>query len=383
MEHPVMSQKIVQTTTGTRQAVSKKPARLAAWATVVAMAAALLSGCPQQGAQGPQGEQGIQGPAGTQGIQGPAGPQGEDGQLRIYGDGTTGDVTVSANADLTDLDPNGNLQFNNLTINTGVTLTVSQGGIIRCSGSFINNGTLQAGRGGAGGVGSGSTGTGLTANADPGISRRAAVAGAMGSDTAPVYGGNGGLGVTESEAMMILDVQPGGGGGGCSLLDNGADGGGGVLVLAKTSIVNAGTILADGYDAVYAGAGGGGGGIVILASPGSVANTGLISAAGGKGIGSTSDRGAGGGGGGGIVHFMSPVLDTSSGTVDVGGGPGGTGGTASYSFRAGGGGGGASGGDGGWGGAVYNAPANTAVDGGDGYAGYTIESLTDPTAWFD
>ncbi|MCA9245180.1 MAG: collagen-like protein, partial [Phycisphaerales bacterium] len=102
------------------------------------------------GAQGERGATGAQGAAGADGAigpQGPAGPQGvagedgADGQLRIYGDGTAGDVVVTADAALADLNADGNLQFRDLTIDAGVTLDVPGGTVLRCSGKLVNNGT--------------------------------------------------------------------------------------------------------------------------------------------------------------------------------------------------------------------------------------------------
>src|SRR5215813_9897942 len=55
----------------------------------------------------------VPGPKGPQGDPGPAGP---DGQLRIYGDGSLGDVTVTQSTDLLSLVQGGSAQFRNLTI---------------------------------------------------------------------------------------------------------------------------------------------------------------------------------------------------------------------------------------------------------------------------
>jgi hypothetical protein len=80
---------------------------------------------------------------------------------------------------------------------------------------------------------------------------------------------------------------------------------------------------------------------------------------------------------------MSPALDTASGTVDVSGGDGGAGTTITATTRTGGAGGGASAGDGGTGGGIWIAPSNTAFPGSAGAPGFVIESLTDPTPWFN
>lgn len=109
-----------------------------------------LNGLGPTGPQGPKGDagsQGIQGPQGIQGIQGPQGQQGvpgADGSLRIYGDGSAGDLTISSNAtwNPTPPNPSNNLQFENFTINSARTLVVSSGTIIRCSNICTINGTI-------------------------------------------------------------------------------------------------------------------------------------------------------------------------------------------------------------------------------------------------
>jgi len=297
----------------------------------------------------------------------------------IYGDGSAGDVTVTSDTNLADLDPDGNLQFHNLTVNATAMLTVPSGGIIRCTGSFVNNGTVVVGPGGAGGTSGGNLGDAPGVSPDPGISSREAGGGETGPSSGLVEGGSRGLGVDLEEAEFILDVAPGGGGGAYSGTSPGGDGGGGMLVLAGVSILNSGSISANGANGP---AGGGGGGIIIFASPGSIKNTGTLQALGGNGGEASGSRGAGGGGGGGIVHFMSPTIDTTYGHVYVDGGTGGTGHVVTLSPRTGGGGGGASGGHGGRGGNINAAPSNGGFAGENGDDGYVITSLTDPTPWF-
>jgi hypothetical protein len=73
---------------------------------------------------------------------GPPGPPGTDGQLRIYGDGSAGGVKVSATTDLLTLVPNGNFQFDNLTVDATATLNVPSGTVIRCTGTFTDNGSI-------------------------------------------------------------------------------------------------------------------------------------------------------------------------------------------------------------------------------------------------
>lgn len=349
-------------------------------AITAAMVGLLIAGCPI--VVEPEIQEGPAGPAGPAGPQGETGPQGPAGELPIYGDGSAGDVTVTVDSDFTDLDPDGNYQFASLTINNGIRLTVPTGTVIRCTGAFVNDGTVVVGRGGAGGIAGGVFGLGPAANAHPGVSRRAAGGGASGDAATVRGGGRGGLGLSEDEARLLRDIRPGGGGGGFCLLGRGGDGGGGLRILAADGITNNGTIEANGNPGLSVGSGGGAGGVLLLASPAFVENTGDIRATGGNGADSSANLGAGGGGGGGIIHFISPTIDNSAGVVVAAAGAGGVGGTAVGAFQVGGGGGGACGGNGGAGGDIAIPPGSTASPGVPGEPGHVIESLTDPTAWF-
>lgn len=317
------------------------------------------------------------GAAGPAGPPGAAGAPGADGQLRIYGDGSAGDVVVSANTTWDTLGANGNRQFRDCTVAAGVTLTVPSGTIIRCAGRFTNEGTIVVGSGALGGLGAGS---GIVPGT--GVSLRVPGAGLTGPDTFLVSGGSRGIGLPRERAAVLRDPSPGGGGGSYLLDSNGGAGGGGLLVLAQGAFVNSGTIRADGEGGDEGGAGGGGGGVVILASATSVATTGAVRAKGGVGSQAVGNRGAGGGGGGGIVQLVAPSISVDDGTIDVAGGDGGAGSTASAGDRIGGGGGGACGGDGGRGGDIVNAPFNTMNPGNNGAEGHVIETQSSPTALF-
>ncbi len=341
-----------------------------------------LNGEP--GPAGPTGETGPPGPTGPQGPAGLDGADGADGQLRIYGDGSRGDVEVTADMALTDLAIDGNLYFENLTIVAGATLRVPSGAVIRCAGRFVNEGTIRVGDGAPGGFDR-SLGR-LASLVEPGvgISKRGPGLGESGSSGGVRVGGAGGVGLTRDEAQFLFHAREGGGGAAHTLGSTGAgaSGGGALTVLAFEGVTNAGNIFADGGVATSSGSGGGGGGVVILASPGQISHTGLISAAGGAGGGPlASIWAAGGGGGGGIVHLISPVLEVT-GVVNVAGGAGGAAGIITAATRIGGGGAGASGGDGGDGGTITNAPFNTASAGETGGAGYVFQSLIDPAPLF-
>ena len=320
------------------------------------------------------------GAAGPPGAPGPAGSPGADGQLRIYGDGSAGDVVVSADTSWDALGANGNQQFRDCAVEAGVTLTVASGTVIRCAGRFTNEGTIAVGPGALGGVGGG--GGGPEVAPGTGVSLRVPGAGRTGPDTFLVDGGNRGIGLPLDRAAVLRDPSPGGGGGSYLFPANGGAGGGGLTVLAQDALVNSGTVRADGGDGESGGGGGGAGGVVILASPKSVTTSGPISAKGGAGSPAISNRGAGGGGGGGIVRLVAPSITVDDGTIDVAGGDGGGGGTAAAGDRTGGGGGGACGGDGGRGGDIVNAPFNTMNPGSPGAEGYVIQSQSSPTALF-
>ncbi len=344
------------------------------------------------GAVGPQGPQG---PAGSDGARGPAGPPGlagEDGQLRIYGDGWAEVNTVSTNEDWRDAEElPANLQFTDFTVDPGVTLDVPSGLVIRCIGTFTNNGTIIVSTAAAGGLRAASGGrTRVDASvrpAHPGIAKSPAGAGEMGDDTYERKGGLGGLHLTEAEARLVLAPGiAGGGGGGASLgeSDGGGGGGGSFTVLAGAGVVNNGTIIADGESVSIGGGGGGAGGVVILASVYSVTNgaAGDIRAEGGAGGDSDTNEGAGGGGGGGIVHLLAPSVK-NDGAISVAGGSAGNAGnfgSVTALPRAGGGGGGGCGGSGGNGGGVTDDDDPAAASAGG--SGFSLQTLVDPTALF-
>jgi hypothetical protein len=349
---------------------------------------------------------GVEGPAGNPGDPGAPGSPGADGQLRVYGDGSAGAKTVAADELWTGGTAPTNFQFTDVTINAATTLTVPSGTVIRCTGTFTNNGTIVVQEGASGAFVSssqflGSSFGGVNIPGEAGIALRAAQSGEIGDTTSSLRGGIGGTGVPAEHARSIL--APGvkaGGGGGASYVDSflggsndGNPGGGSLVVLCQGAVVNNGTITADGasptsFDPgggpIFFGGGGGGGGVVILASKGSVTNgaTGTVNARGGAGKASDDNEGASGGGGGGIIHLLAPAVTNSGATAVTGGlgGVAGAGGSVSGATRGAGGGGGASGGGGGSGGGISSTddPAN-ATNGSDGYL---VTSTVDPTALF-
>jgi hypothetical protein len=319
---------------------------------------------------------GVLGPTGATGS---TGVSGANGQLRIYGDSSAGAKTVSSSATFSDT----NLQYTNFTVDSGVTLTVPSGMVIRCSGTFTNNGTIAVLTSAEGGnqFSFSSTTDGAYSPAEPGVSLRTSQSGEFGSNSTSRGGGAGGIGVGDFGATAIFypGLKAGGGGGG-GFSSDGGDGGGSFTVIASGAIVNAGTINADGESKSFR-SGGGGGGIVILASAASVTNSGTVTANGGNGGASDTFSGVGGGGGGGIVRFIAPTI--TGGTVTTSGGTSGTPGSAASvttTPRQGGGGGGACAGNGGSGGLVNSSGTPTA--GTSGGAGIALQTLVDPTALF-
>lgn len=297
----------------------------------------------------------------------------------IYGNGSAGAFTASVNATL----DGSNLQFTSFTVETGVTLTIPSGAVIRCTGAFTNQGTIvvETGAFGSRQVASTSLVDGSYVPAEPGVSLRAASNGEYGNNTGNASAGSGGVGLSLFQAGMVLRPGPkAGGGSGGAYAQDGARGGGSIVVLAKGAISNEGAIAANG-ESLPARRGGGGGGVVVLASAASVNNTGTISAVGGNGGVSDSFAGVGGGGGGGIVHMIAPSVTPGTSDVSAGtaGTPGGAG-SVTANPRQGGGGGGACGGAGGNGGSVSTTGNPNA--GSNGAVGHVIVTETGPGSLF-
>ena len=319
------------------------------------------------------------GAVGPKGDPGEPGPPGADGQLRIFGNGSAGARTVTSDADLSaDI----NRQYTDLTVASGVTLTIPSGTVIRCTGSFTNSGTIVVGTGSEGGgrqfqlneIETNQGGSGQ------GVALSPAGPGGISPAGTTTSGGFPAKGLTAGQARTILHPGVNAGGAGGLGAFGGGRGGGGLTVLAVGPIVNGGTLHADGEDVLSTGGGGGGGGIVILASKERVENSGVITADGGSGGLNTSDGGAGGGGGGGIVHLVAPSI-VDSGTISVGGGAAGTlTAVPVVGVHVGGGAGGACGGDGGQGGFVGSNNLPSAAVPGD--PGHALQTTADPTALF-
>lgn len=334
------------------------------------------------GPAGPAGATGPAGPAGAQGDPGPTGPSGatgSDGSIRLYGDGSAGARTISSNMTLSDT----NLQYTDFTIDAGVILSLNSGTVIRCTGTFTNNGTLVVFQAAAGGVFFCPNGcTSPTYQApDPGNSLGPPGFGEMGDASFARLGGSGGRGLTPEQARSLLRPGLRGGGGGLTTAVGAASGGGSLIVLAQQAIAitATGVIRANGEVPDGNGESGAGGGILVLATPGSLTHDGALEAIGSDGNQVGTNVGPAGGGGGGIVHLISPNI-TNNGTVGVNGGLGGPSavpGTFATPINIGGLGGGACGGGGGFGGSVLTDGSATAA--GDGQDGHFLSTVADPT----
>jgi hypothetical protein len=266
-----------------------------------------------------------------------------------WGDGSAGDLTVAVSGILgVSVATDSNFQFRNFTVESGVTLQVASGTVIRCSQKFLNLGNIVVLQGEHGGTAHG----GGRAPAGQGVAHRAPGYGAVGDLNGNTLGGESSRGL-----------------------------------LARQGITNVGRFHADPafpVGLISPGDGGGAGGVILLASRRFITNMGLITARGANGEdGGTAVgyvAGGGGGGGGGIVHFLSP--ENEVGKVNVDGGFGGAASGPSPFFQhSGGGAGGACGGDGGAGGGVPPGTGGSHA-GHPGDAGYLLETKVDPGLLF-
>lgn len=251
----------------------------------------------------------------------------------FYGNGACGDLTIAQNSIFHDP----GCQYRNITIQAGATLSVVSGSIIRCSGSFTNNGTISVDPGVIGGQIDGISSLAIVPAmqpAHPGNSTGAAGSGAIvSSSTGTAAGGTRSQGNNGISTGLLAPALVGGGGGGAAYSPGGR-GGGALTILSKGLINNTGTISANGQAGTGFGAGGGAGGVVTLASQTRVVQTGTVSVVGGGGgntttllnlgDGSLVAVSAGGGGAGGLIQIFAPELGLVGGANLVSGGSAGT-----------------------------------------------------------
>ena len=312
------------------------------------------------------------------GATGANGADGNDGAVRVYGNGSAGSLTITEATSLSSV----NNQYTDITIIAGQTLTVPSGTTLRCTGTFLNNGTIVVSPAGYGGLirAYGGTAPSLIAStlASKGLSEHPAENGDVGTSSGDIWFGYGGRPVTTAFAKNLLIPHPfAGGAGGGTFATSGGSGGGSLRIACQGAMYNAGTIAADGQGTASA-AGGGAGGLIILASGEQVTNTGSISVNGGVGGNSVGggDHAASGGGGGGVVHLISPIAPVT-GTITATGGAGGTaGGSVTSSPRGAGAGGGSFYGTGGSG--SYVTTDNSTGGGSAGTDGMSFSTTADP-----
>lgn len=258
-----------------------------------------------------------------------------------FGDGSDGDVTISVDTTLT-----ADMNYNNLTVNAGITLypdgyviyvkeTLTLNGTINRNGNdglncecydaggpdwwyydcWSNGGgaalpTRSLGGSGAGGVGGGGGGDGPP-------NQYYCTTGSPGSSVEGIADSSGGIGGNNTGASP--KCSPGSGGTtttayivDCQDIDD-------IITNAATRLGGPGG-GGGGGSAGGAGGGGGSGGGVVYISAKSISGNGIISANGGNGYGCTYATGGGGGGGAIIIEY--DIKDNFTGTVTVNGGSG-------------------------------------------------------------
>ncbi len=228
------------------------------------------------GPGGPTGPTGVTGPTGPQGATGATGPTGAAGQTgptgpgALWGDGSDGALTVSSSVNWTSSPPSGTVQYTSITVNSGVTLTVPSGLVLRSTGAVTINGAIAV--------------------ATNPVTASQGIASSPATDSGNAANGTGGTAVNAFLGKLM--VNPGaqaGGYGGCGTAANAGPGGGSVVILAQgaLSIGASGSVTASRGDGIPGGAsadsgGGGGGGVIVLASKTSIANGGTVAVQGGK-----------------------------------------------------------------------------------------------------
>jgi hypothetical protein len=277
---------------------------------------------------------GAVGPSGPTGSKGTDGASGADGALRIYGDGSAGALDVASNTTLNAT----NNQYTSITIESGKTLDVASGAVLRSLGDCVIHGAIVVEPGAQGGRRGGDPAanvlTGAVQEAGAGYTSGTPQAGTVGDPSQLLFSTYSCAGIGSAAARALLRPGMYGGSGGAAgniAAITAGQGGGSIVILCQGNLsFEAGSsINADGTTPGAflgaGGAGGGAGGVIIAASRGSLSTAAgsTFSANGGDGLIANNDSAAGGGGAGGLVHFIAPTL-TLNGTVNVDGGAGGT-----------------------------------------------------------
>jgi len=247
----------------------------------------------------------------------------------MTGNGSDGDVVISSSQSI----PKRVMQYNNLTINSGSTLSGLSGtSFILVKGKLTVGGILSAESAGAAGGGQ-IVGNGYSFNGTY------------------AYGGGGGQGATVAfldglsktmffSPFVVSSIGGGaaGGGSGSAVASGGVIGSNGdILTIAANGGAKGTSNITSGVAAGSTGAGGAGGGILIIrANEIEVLTGGVISVNGSNGgnavqyqptcggIANACTAGGGGGAGGGLLIIVTPKI-TNNGTVRADGGNGGSG----------------------------------------------------------
>jgi len=165
----------------------------------------------------------------------------------FYGDGSDGDPVIAYGAALQTV-----RNYHDFVVPVGATVTVPSGTTIRCTGKFENRGRINVREGSPGGGVLVATSDLTTQYYPPSIQFERGDALASPSTPAatnsqPVAGAQGGLGLgTAVHSLPLSHYRMGGGGGSGTLSVVGGAGGGLLRVLARGPIVNAGSIAARG-----------------------------------------------------------------------------------------------------------------------------------------
>jgi len=242
--------------------------------------------------------------------------------------GTLQDITISSNTTLTS-----DLYCNNLTINSGVTLTTN-GYNIYCQGTFTNNGTINTGTLSNGGIGGNNGSVGGTGGSEKNSYAGSGGGGTNGTGIGNSSAGSGGSTLVAGGGVASSGSTPsaptitnsliqswynngfqnylagaGGGGGGSAEGGNGGNGGGGSYgIYIQANEIIAGTINANGgngnagVNSAYGAGGGGGGGVILLAYGSGGYTSGTYNVSGGAGNSSSSGT-AGNGGNGQVLTY--------------------------------------------------------------------------------
>ena len=229
------------------------------------------------------------------------------------------------------LPPDGVFNFTTINIPAGVTVTFTRNAAntpvtMLASGNVVIAGTINLN---AGAGGNAATGTSIAPNGGP--RGAGGFDGGDGADGITSTTGGSGLGPGGGDGGTLdTQFQLGGGGGGGSFGTAGGSGGAGAAA-GPTYGVNTLVPLIGGSGgggggtrfSLTSGGGGGGGGAILIASSGTIAFTGSITAAGGKGgdfIDVVGGPGAGAGGSGGAVRLVANTITGSGGSISVAGG---------------------------------------------------------------